>query len=398
MKKNRVALMLGVFLLLVAAGCSSAPGAVQEAVEQAAPTLQAVATEAAPAVKAPVEEAVSTGEEADEAASESGEEAVADEEAGEHEVTCAIADVPLPQEADVTLRFTNASGHEMKVLWRDTSQSPAQLVEYALVSAGGTFDQESFAGHEWILEDHERNALEYVVTAEKQQCVTLHHWGYKGETGPEHWAELRDNYETCALGQQQSPIDLTGTGLADLENITFEYGATPVQILNNGHTIQVDKIENNRMVLSSTTYPLLQFHFHAPSEHTVSGKSYPLEMHLVHKLDSGAYAVVGVFIVEGAENSAFAPVWAHLPGEVSGATPTGMSVNVAELLPADHVYYTYNGSLTTPPCGQEVTWLVMKEPVEMSADQIAAFTAIITGNNRPTQPLHDREVKLDETP
>lgn len=381
--KNRILLAVGV-LILVVAGCSPAPGAVEEALEQVAPTVEAAVEDMAPTDEA------SAG--ADEAIVESSAAA------GEHEVTCVTADVPLPQQADATVRFTNASGHEMKVLWRDINQSPAQLEEYAVVPDGGSVDQESYAGHEWVLEDHDLNTLQYIVTAEQQQCVTLHHWGYEGETGPEHWAELRDNYETCAAGRTQSPIDLTDTGLMDLENIVFEYGTTPVKILNNGHTIQVDQIENNQMVLSDVTYPLAQFHFHTPSEHTISGAHYPLEMHLVHKLATGELAVVGVLISKGAENSAFAPVWEHLPGQVTGATPTGMSVNVADLLPASHVYYTYSGSLTTPPCSEGVKWLVLKEPIEMSADQLAAFKAIISSNSRPPQSLNERAVELDETP
>ena len=295
MKKNRLLVVLGLCVLAFA-GCSPASGSFQEVLEQAAPADEAVAVT----------------------------DLESSESATEHEVTCVIEDVPMPQQAEATLRFTNASGQDMKVMWRDTNQSPAQLVEYGLVPNGGTFDQESYAGHEWVLEDHDQNTLTYVVTAETRQCVILHHWGYEGETGPEHWAELRDNYETCASGLTQSPINLTDAGSADLENIVFEYGTTPIKILNNGHTIQVDQVENNQIVLSNNTYPLLQFHFHAPSEHTADGHQYPLEMHLVHKLATGEYAVVGVFIAEGPENTAFAPVWEYLPGEVTGATATGV--------------------------------------------------------------------------
>ncbi len=385
MKKNRTMLLMGLLLMLLLsiAGCA-APGEVQEAIEQGAPTLQAAATDLAPTTAGAVT--------ADEASQELAQST------GEHEVSCDLADVPLPTQANVTVRFINASGKEMTVLWRDGADSTAALVEYGQVADGDAFDQETFVSHEWVLKDHDGNTLGYVATADRQQCVVLHHWGYEGEVGPDHWAELREEYEACAVGRQQSPIELVVAGQSDLENIVFEYGETPVKILHNGHTIQVDQIENNRIVLAGVTYPLKQFHFHAPSEHVEGGEHYPLEMHLVHQLDSGGLAVVGILIAEGAENSAFAPVWGHLPAAEATAVPTGTTINVDQLLPTDRQFYAYSGSLTTPPCKEEVKWFVMNDPIEMSAGQIAAFTGIISGNNRPLQDLWERVVELDETP
>lgn len=386
MKINRTMLSIGllIIIVLVLAGCSPAPGQVQEAIEQGASTLQAAATELVPTAEAAVA--------VDEARQESAETAA------EHEVSCDLAAVPLPAEGEVTVRFINASGNEMTVIWRDVATSPPALVEYGQVADSETFDQETSAGHEWVLKDHDGNTLEYVATADKQQCVILHHWGYEGDAGPDHWAELRTEYETCAAGRQQSPVDLAGAGLSDLDNIVFEYGETPVKILNNGHTIQVDAIENNRIILSGTPYQLKQFHFHAPSEHLEGGEHYPVEMHLVHQAENGDLAVVGVFIAEGAGNDAFIPVWDHLPAEVTAAVDTGTTVNVADLLPAEHIFYTYSGSLTTPGCKENVKWMVMDNPIQMSAEQIVAFTDIVSGNNRPVQPWLERTVELDESP
>ncbi len=207
------------------------------------------------------------------------------------------------------------------------------------------------------------------------------------------------HYETCGTGQEQSPIDLTNATLADLENIVFNYGETAVNILNNGHTIQVDKIQGSHIVIGETTYALKQFHFHAPSEHAVDGQPYPIEMHLVHKDANEHLAVVAVLVTPGAENSAFTPAWDYLPeDETPGAIATGTSINVAALLPADQTVYRYKGSLTTPPCSEDVIWSVMSTPIEMSSDQIAAFTSIISGNNRPLQPLNTRNFQLDQTP
>lgn len=240
------------------------------------------------------------------------------------------------------------------------------------------------------------------------------HWSYEGEGGPEHWAEL--GYGLCA-GTTQSPINLTNNTTADLENIRFEYGETAVKILNNEHTIQVDKIEGSRIVIvdeetgNETVYLLEQFHFHAPSEHTLNGEQFPLEMHLVHfTADKSKAAVVGVFIAEGAENPAFAPVWAYLPEEetpyelndkgekVYIPQDTGVTIYLGDLLPAEQLIYRYDGSLTTPPCTPGILWSVMQTPLEMSAGQIAEFTRIMEGNNRPVQGLNGRDLLLDETP
>ncbi len=142
----------------------------------------------------------------------------------------------------------------------------------------------------------------------------------------------------------------------------------------------------------------MQFHFHSPSEHAVEGELYPAEMHLVHADADGNLAVVGVFISEGAENTAFTPVWDNLPAEETEATPTGATINAADLLPDEQLFFRYSGSLTTPPCSEGVLWSVMSDPVEMSAEQIEMYTAIFSGNNRPLQVLNDRELQLDESP
>jgi carbonic anhydrase len=229
--------------------------------------------------------------------------------------------------------------------------------------------------------------------------VTIYpHFEYEGEDGPEQWAELSDHYETCGSGQEQSPVDLTNAATTDLDNIVFEYQETAVNIINNGHTIQVNVVPGSQIVVNGETYRLLQFHFHAPSEHAVDGQEYPLELHLVHRGANNDLAVVGVFIVEGEDNTAFVPVWDHLPEEEIGIIATGATAHPAGLLPTDQTTYRYSGSLTTPPCSEGVTWLVMKNPVEMSAEQIAAFTNIISGNNRPLQSLDARSLQLDDTP
>lgn len=224
------------------------------------------------------------------------------------------------------------------------------------------------------------------------------HWGYVGEGGPEHWGTLSSEYAACDSGTQQSPIDLGNPSSQDLTNIEFSYQPSAINILNNGHTVQVNYDEGSYIQVDEARYDLLQFHFHAPSEHTEAGQSFPAEVHLVHKDAEGRLAVVGVLLVEGAESAALAPVWAYLPAGESEAHTAEGSVNAAEFLPVEQATYRYAGSLTTPPCSEGVSWFVMMEPVELSAEQLDQLRAIIDGSNRPVQDLGEREVIGDSTP
>ncbi len=223
------------------------------------------------------------------------------------------------------------------------------------------------------------------------------HWTYEGEEGPDHWGELMADYETCSTGTHQSPIDIVAPTSESLTDIAFNYEPTDLVIKNNGHTIQVDYAEGSSITVDGTEYMLKQFHFHHPSEHTIAGVIYPMEMHLVHADADGNLAVVGVLIKEGAaDNDAFASVWANLPAEEMEPTSIDYeTVDAAELLPTDHSYDTYSGSLTTPPCSENVKWLVLTTPIELSVEQISAFTDIFELNARPVQPLNDRSVTED---
>lgn len=217
------------------------------------------------------------------------------------------------------------------------------------------------------------------------------HWTYSGEEGPEHWGELSEDFALCSTGTEQSPIDIPSASSTNPTDIVFNYNPTDVNILNNGHTIQVNYDEGSSIEIDGTTYNLLQFHFHALSEHTVDGNYADAEMHLVHQSDAGEYAVVGVLIKRGGENAAYAPVWDNLPAqEAEETTISGASVNAADLLPAEQSYYRYNGSFTTPPCTEGVNWFVLSTPVELSDAQLASFEQVYSANYRPVQPLNDR--------
>ena len=239
-------------------------------------------------------------------------------------------------------------------------------------------------------------------------------WGYKPENGPDVWAELSPEYILCAVGKHQSPIDLVNPTSVKLPPIPYYYdNPTRMDIRNTGHTIEVAYPEGHWIEVDGVRYQLLQFHFHAPSEHTVAGKPFEMEAHFVHKSEDGNLAVVGLLIEKGSHNFAFDPVWAHLPGapgemqRVETATEDGSLIVDPRLMFSrnDQVTdeapsyfgssYRYEGSLTTPPCSEDVKWIVLTTPIEMSEAQIAAFKAIIHDNNRPVQPLNGRELLTD---
>lgn len=214
-------------------------------------------------------------------------------------------------------------------------------------------------------------------------------WGYEKHNGPTLWGTLDPAFRTCACGAEQSPIDLSG-GTVDVAPVEFDYRRTRLAIENTGHTIQVAADPGSGIVLNKAYYELQQFHFHHGSEHTVDGVRLPLEMHLVHRNDSGALAVVGVLFAEGAVNDALAPVWAHLPCEPVGSHMVPGEVDLASLLPARRSTWRYRGSLTTPPCTEGVAWVILTEPLTMSAAQIAALAAVYPHNWRPVQPRGER--------
>ncbi|PHQ94334.1 MAG: carbonate dehydratase [Pseudoalteromonas sp.] len=140
-------------------------------------------------------------------------------------------------------------------------------------------------------------------------------------------------------------------------------------------------------------YDLLQFHFHSPSEHTLNGKSFPLEVHFVHKAQDGTLAVVGVMFEEGAENAELAKIWKDMPKAANDVTTSDVTVNAGNLLPVDQTVIRYAGSLTTPPCSEGVKWHVMTSPIEVSKEQVEKFLSTVPANNRPLQPLNDRSFK-----
>lgn len=240
-------------------------------------------------------------------------------------------------------------------------------------------------------------AASYALVASPQAFAeNKPHWDYQGHGGTTHWADLDEGFKTCKLGKLQSPIDIKPKSVekaADGKPIGFAYTASTAEVVNNGHTVQVNLPAAGTASIDGVEYKLLQFHFHTPSEERFDGKPYPLVAHMVHKNDKGELAVVAVLFNVGKENAALTPVFAKLPDK-EGGSQTLESFNPADLLPADASYYAFMGSLTTPPCSEDVRWQVLKTPVTLSAAQLASFRKLYQMNARPVQPLNGRKVQL----
>lgn len=235
-------------------------------------------------------------------------------------------------------------------------------------------------------------SLSLLMVSFASNAESLKHWGYSGDAGPQNWATLSPEYGDCS-GKNQSPINLTGFIEAHLQPIEFAYDSVGADIVNNGHTIQVNYAPGSSINLDGTQFALKQLHFHAPSENLINGKSYPMEVHLVHADKDGNLSVVAVMFTEGEENKELAKFWAHMPQEAGEKQQLSSAVLASGLFPTDRDYYRFNGSLTTPPCSEGVRWLVMKNSITVSKEQIEAFTqAIHYANNRPIQPVNARPV------
>lgn len=218
------------------------------------------------------------------------------------------------------------------------------------------------------------------------------HWEYSGKAGPDNWAKLSPEYGACA-GKNQSPVNLTGFIEAELKPIAFDYQEGGAEILNNGHTVQVNALPGSSISVDGVRFDLKQFHFHAPSENLIDGKAFPMEAHLVHADKDGNLVVVAVMMTEGAANGGVAKAWAQMPKKEGDRSSLSSRVSPLELLPAKRDYYRFNGSLTTPPCSEGVRWLVMKKPVSASKAQIAEFAHVMHhANNRPVQAMNARAV------
>jgi carbonic anhydrase len=220
------------------------------------------------------------------------------------------------------------------------------------------------------------------------------HWSYSGADGPDHWSDLDPGFATCKTGKRQSPIDIQSAKPADLHALRFDYKLSPLKIIDNGHTIRINIEPGSSVIVDGKSYPLVQFHFHHPSEEEIEGRKFDMVVHLVHQLPDGGTVVVAILLKSGNENALIRDLWSHLPKETNKEVEfKKVIINAADFLPADQNYYTFDGSLTIPPCGEGVKWFVLKTPVELSASQIAKFARMYPDNARPIQPTNGREIE-----
>ncbi|MGC2401943.1 MAG: carbonic anhydrase family protein [Acidobacteriaceae bacterium] len=233
------------------------------------------------------------------------------------------------------------------------------------------------------------------ASAEGQKPVA--HWTYDGDDSPQHWGALDPAFATCQSGREQSPIDIEDAQSATLDPIQFHYQDSSSTILDNGHTIMVKVAPGNSITIGGHVYNLLQFHFHHPGEEEIHSQAAPMVIHLVHADSEGKIAVIAVELKAGDSNAAIQSVWDHVSKQGAvDVSPQSLTINPANLLPDNRSYYTYMGSLTTPPCTEGVTWLVIKSPLPASTDELAFFAERYPMNARPLQPLNGRIIRASQ--
>lgn len=218
-------------------------------------------------------------------------------------------------------------------------------------------------------------------------------WSYSGVTGPRAWARLDPAYSACASGREQSPIDLRGGVAAKLAPVNFDYRPGRFELREAGHTVQLDAPPGNAIELDGARYELQQLHFHRPSEERIDGRQFEMDVHLVHRDAAGRLAVVAVLLQRGAAQPVLDAVWQQLAGGAGDEMPPQAALDPRQLLPQDRRYYSYLGSLTTPPCTEGVRWLVLQQPLTVSAAQIDAFAQRYSPNARPLQPPAGRVIR-----
>jgi carbonic anhydrase len=238
-----------------------------------------------------------------------------------------------------------------------------------------------------------------ISTGFETESPKAQHWSYEGDTGPAYWHTLDPSYAIARDGKAQSPIAIESVVLQVNPNLVkplLMYQRTRFEIENNGHTIEAvpEEAQDNTIIMDGETYALQQFHFHSPSEHTIDGESFAMELHLVHKNAQGSIAVIGLMIAQGAVNETLQGIFENLPMKITSeeSPHSEVEIDLSELFTLDAGMYRYDGSLTTPPCTEGVKWHIGMDPIELSAEQIQAFRALYRGNNRPLQNRYERPV------
>ena len=219
------------------------------------------------------------------------------------------------------------------------------------------------------------------------------HWSYEGDSGPANWSKINVDWGKCSSGNRQSPIDIRDGMKVELEQISFDYDPSSFNVVDNGHTVQVAVGSGNYITVQNRMFELQQFHFHRPSGDRINGKTYEMVVHLVHRDAEGRQAILALMLERGAPQATIQTVWNNLPLEKFDTMSPSILLDPMEMVPARRDYYTYMGSMEQPPCSENVLWLVMKQPVQASAAQMALFSRLYPLNARPLQPTNGRMIK-----
>lgn len=225
------------------------------------------------------------------------------------------------------------------------------------------------------------------------EAEAMPHWSYMGKDGTHNWGKISDKYVTCMAGTQQSPIDISQFMQEPLPKLQIAYAESPLIVANTGKTVQINYEPGSKFKSGETIYDFRHIHFSTPSEHYIDGAPYPMEAQFVHTAPDGKIAVIAVMFKVGIVNPAIQSVWDAIPQVGQMNAPEGVMLNASDLLPKNGTYYTYEGSLTVPPCSEGVSWYVLQTPVELSREQLTAFQSLFPMNARNLQPLNGRVIK-----
>ncbi len=212
-------------------------------------------------------------------------------------------------------------------------------------------------------------------------------WSYSGSNGPDTWHTLSDGNALCAVGQMQSPIDISGTEPARMHRLRPDYTVSALNLSHQRVMVSMDYESGSYLRVGKKVMALNGFVFRTPSEHTVAGKQFPMSIQFLHRASNGNRAIVVAMVEEGQENRALSELLPHLPLEPDQRSrQESILVNARDLMPDDKSYYRYMGSLTVPPCAEGVNWYIYKQPIEASAEQMDLIKGVIgTENARPIQ-------------
>lgn len=306
---------------------------------------------------------------------------------------------PVPEtDLDLAMRYVCSNIKPVKVVTEAKPASKPNTPAAAPEAAKNTEPKTEPAPEKPVTPDNKPTATKpepNKTSKDKAEKADAHaaHWAYEGKEGPENWGKLKPEFATCDTGRNQSPVNIDNTVDAGLKPLKVLQKFPAKDIVNNGHTVQANFKVGNILAVDNMSFQMKQVHFHAPSENTIKGKSFPLEAHFVHADAKGNLAVIGVMFKEGKANEGLEKLWKQIPNDIDKPVALKSRVLASEMIPENRDYYRFSGSLTTPPCSEGVRWLLLKTPLTASKEQIKAFEGVLKHhNNRPVQPLNGRVI------